>query len=208
MMRTIGALTVTVLLAAACADLEPGLATGPALDVRREADDDLDATLRAQLAHHGFTGRIASTLETRLGRRIDRQLADLGRVLWFDPIQGLNDDNACGGCHSPTHGFGDTQPIAIGIDNNLVVGPGRTGPRNQRRSPMVINTAFYPALMWDSRFHARSGDPFDNRDGFAFPAPEGTSLSHLPHLLTAQAFIPPTERVEAAGFHFPGGNDD
>jgi cytochrome c peroxidase len=30
----------------------------------------------------------------------------------------------------------------------------------------------------------------------------------LPHLLTAQAFIPPTERVEAAGFHFPGGNDD
>ncbi|HEY0811278.1 MAG TPA: cytochrome c peroxidase, partial [Longimicrobiales bacterium] len=29
-----------------------------------------------------------------------------------------------------------------------------------------------------------------------------------PHLLTAQAFIPPTERVEAAGFHFPGNNDD
>jgi hypothetical protein len=30
------------------------------------------------------------------------------------------------------------------------------------------------------------------------------SLSYLPHLLTAQAFIPPTERVEAAGFHFQG----
>jgi cytochrome c peroxidase len=26
--------------------------------------------------------------------------------------------------------------------------------------------------------------------------------------LTAQAFIPPTERVEAAGFHFPGNSDD
>lgn len=73
---------------------------------------------------------------------------------------------------------------------------------------MAINTAFYPTLMWNSRFHANSGDPFDNSQGFVFPAPEGQTLSYLPHLLTAQAFIPPTERVEAAGFHFPGNNDD
>ena len=43
--------------------------------------------------------------------------------------------------------------------------------------------------------------------GFHFPPPEGLSLSHLPHLLVAQAFIPPTERVEVAGFDFPGDND-
>jgi len=172
------------------------------------ASDDLDAALRAYLTSHGFTGHIASTLETRLGRRIDRQLADIGRQLWFDPIHALNGDNSCGGCHSPTNGFGDTQPISIGIDNNRSVGPGRTGPRNQRRAPMAINAAFYPTLMWNSRFFARSGDPFDNSQGFVFPAPEGTTLSRLPHLLTAQAFIPATERVEAAGFHFPGGNDD
>jgi cytochrome c peroxidase len=82
------------------------------------------------------------------------------------------------------------------------------GPRNQRRSPMVINNVFYPTLMWNSRFHAPSGDPFDNSHGFVFPDPEGITLSYLPHLLTAQAFIPPTERVEQAGFHFPGDNDD
>ena len=34
-----------------------------------------------------------------------------------------------------------------------------------------------------------------------------TSLSYLPHLLDAQAFIPPTERAEAAGFAFVGDND-
>ena len=192
---------------AGCSDFEPAHATAPAA-YRQTDGDDVDATLRRYLASYGFTGRVASTLETRLGRRIDRQLADVGRLLWFDPIQGLNDDNSCAGCHSPTNGFGDTQPIAIGIDNNGVVGPGRTGPRNQRRTPMAINTAFYPTLMWNSRFHARSGDPFDNSEGFVFPAPEGQALSYLPHLLTAQAFIPPTERVEAAGFHFPGGNDD
>jgi cytochrome c peroxidase len=193
-----------------CADFEPARSTAPApsFAVARGNAGDADAVLRSYLASHGFTGRIAESLEARLGRRVDHQLADLGRLLWFDPIQGLNDDNSCAGCHSPTNGFGDTQPIAIGVDNNGIVGPGRTGPRNQRRSPMVINTSFYPTLMWNSRFHAPSGDPFDNSGGFIFPAPEGTSLSYLPHLLTAQAFIPPTERVEAAGFHFPGNNDD
>jgi cytochrome c peroxidase len=193
----------------ACSDLEPErLVAPPAARAAALAPGDIDAALRAYLADHGFTGRIARTLESRLGRRVDHQLADIGRLLWFDPIQGLNDDNTCAGCHSPTNGFGDTQSIAIGIENNNLVGPGRTGPRNQRRTPMAINTAFLPTLMWNSRFHALSGDPFDNSRGFVFPEPEGRSLSYLPHLLTAQAFIPPTERVEAAGFHFPGNNDD
>jgi cytochrome c peroxidase len=209
--RFAAGLVVAVTLGA-CTDLDPARTAGPAtlpVDVVGDAlTDDIDAVLRGYLARHGFTGRVASTLEARLGRRIDHQMADIGRQLWFDPIHGLNDDNTCGGCHSPTNGFGDTQPIAIGIDNNGVVGPGRTGPRNQRRTPMMINTAFYPTLMWNSRFHARSGDPFDNRAGFVFPDPEGQTLSYQPHLLTAQAFIPPTERTEAAGFAFPGDNDD
>jgi cytochrome c peroxidase len=166
----------------------------------------LDRALEAVLRGAGFTGRIETTLEQQLGRRINRQLADVGRLLWFDTLTGLNDDNTCAGCHSPTAGFGDTQSIAIGIDNNGVVGPQRRGPRNMRRSPMVINTAFYPTLMWNSRFRALSGTPFDNRPGWVFPPPEGRSLSHLPHLLTAQAFIPPTERNEVAGFAFPGDN--
>ena len=202
-------LLLACLVVSACMDAEPSRTTAPVpAPATGRHSSDLDNELQQQLAAHGFTGRIGSTLETRLGRPVDRKLAEVGRLLWFDPIQGLNDDNSCGGCHSPTSGFGDTQPIAIGIDNNNIVGPGRTGPRNQRRSPMVLNTAFYPALMWNSRFHAASGDPFDNSGGFVFPAPEGTTLSYLPHLLTAQAFIPPTERVEAAGFHFPGNNDD
>ncbi len=167
----------------------------------------IDAELTARLRQLGFTGSIATTLEQRLGRKVDPQLADLGRVLWFDTIGGLNDDNTCGGCHSPSHGFGDTQSIAIGIENNGIVGPNRAGPRNQRRSPMVINTPFYPRLMWNSRFEALSGDPFKNDQGFVFPLPEGTTLSHLDHLLQAQAFIPPTERVEVAGFLFPGNHD-
>src|SRR5262252_4605409 len=171
-------------------------------------DDALTRELTAELRELGFTGRIEDTLEDRLGRRIDHKLADLGRLLWFDTITGLNNDNTCAGCHSPANGFGDTQSIAIGIDNNGIVGPHRTGPRNQRRTPLMINTAFFPTLMWNSRFASLSNDPFDNSAGFIFPQPEGLSLSYLPHLLVAQAFIPPTERVEVAGFSFPGDNFD
>ncbi|WP_437673488.1 cytochrome-c peroxidase [Sorangium sp. So ce131] len=167
----------------------------------------LDRALAATLDRHGFTGEIESTLESRLGRNIDRKLAKLGRDLFFDSILGLNDDNSCAGCHAPAAGFADTQSIAIGIENNGVVGPGRSGPRNQRRAPTVINTAFYPTLMWNSRFFAVSGDPFDNSLGFSFTSPEGMSLSSLPHLLDAQAFIPPTEITEMTGYEGPPSHD-
>jgi cytochrome c peroxidase len=125
--------------------------------------------------------------------------------LWFDTVGGLHSDNTCGGCHSPGNGFGDSQSIAIGVQNNNIVGRNRTGPRNQRRTPSVANTAFYPALMWNGRFFAPSGDPFNNSFGYSFPLPEGTTAfppNHplINHLLIAQAHIPPTELVEVAGF--------
>src|SRR5215831_10086137 len=60
--------------------------------------------------------------------------------------------------------------------------------------------------MWNSRFASLADNPFDNSAGFQFPPPEGLSLSYQPHLLVAQAFIPPTERNEVAGFTFPGDN--
>src|SRR4029453_2357227 len=65
----------------------------------------VDDTLAAVLRQVGFTGRIESTLQRRIGHRIDPHLADLGRLLWFDTLTGLNDDNTCPGCHSPTNGF-------------------------------------------------------------------------------------------------------
>lgn len=180
-------------------------------DVRAEQaplpEKKLDQALQTALANAGFSGSVESTLEARLGRPVNRPLANIGRLLWFDTITGLNNDNTCAGCHSPTNGFGDTQSIAIGIDNNGIVGPDRKGPRNMRRTPMAINTAFYPNLMWNSRFRSLSGDPFDPSAGFLFPKPEGTSLSYLPDLLTAQAFIPPTERTEVVGMAFHGDHD-
>jgi cytochrome c peroxidase len=173
---------------------------------------DLDSDLAAALAAAGFTGTIERSFHTRLeanlGRPINAQLANLGRMLWFDTLHSLHQDNTCGGCHSPSNGFGDSQPMAIGVQNNGIVGPNRMGPRNQRRSPLVINTALYPAMMWNGRFNSLSGDPFDNSLGFRFPFPEAdvrfahvNDVQHgVTHLLQAQAHMPPTELIEVAGF--------
>lgn len=173
------------------------------------SNSTLDDQLSMVLAQHGFTGKVGQSLEQRLGRKIDNQLADLGRLAFHDSLLGLNDDNSCAGCHSAANGFGDSQSIAIGVENNNIVGPDRTGPRNQRRAPIVLNNVFFPALMWNSRFNSVSGNPFDNSAGFSFPLPEGFSLSALPHLLTGQAFIPTTEKPEMSGFHssVSGTND-
>ena len=181
---------------------------------RNNADHEgnLDRDLASVLSAAGFTGDIQRTFQRRieknLGRRINPKLVELGRLLWFDKGQSLGRDNTCGGCHSPTNGFGDTQTLAIGVQNNNAVGPGRAGSRNQRRSPLVVNTALYPAMMWNGRFNSLSLDPFDTSDGFRFPFPEADQrfsrqedMKHgITHLLQAQAHMPPTELIEVAGF--------
>lgn len=170
-----------------------------------EAGGELDRDLARVLRSTGFTGRVEATLQGRLGRPLDSRLVDLGRKLFFDSALGLHEDNSCAGCHSPASGFGDSQSIAIGVDNNGIVGPRRAGARNQRKAPPVINSVFYPKLMLNGRFQAISGDPFDNSSGFRFPDPEGV-VRFPPNdpavrtLLAAQGHIPSTELVEMAGF--------
>ena len=185
----------------------------------------LEDRLARVLKQVGFTGRVQESLEPRLGRRLDPKLVKLGRTIFFDNIMGLHRDNACAGCHSPAAGFGDSQSIAIGTDNNGIVGPGRTGPRNQRRAPLTINTVFSPSLMLNLRFVSRSGDPFDLSLGASVPLPVGGDTVWNPSsacfyatcfdprkmttLLTVQGHLPPTELIEMAGFtaEVPGDVD-
>lgn len=175
------------------------------LSSRGSTVSDTDKELIRLLADQQYTGKIAKQLEVRLGRKLDLKKADLGRLIFFDKGLAWHQDNSCSGCHSPMVGFGDSQFMAIGIENNGIVGPHRTGPHNQRRSPLLTNVGFYPALMWNSRLSANSGDPFDNSKGFTFPAPESDTAfpandSRFSHLLVAQAHIPFTELPEMAGF--------
>lgn len=193
-------------LVTACSDAGPVGTVEP--DPTENVGMELDRQLMLELQMSGFTGRIEERFAEMLGRPVDTRLAEIGRLLFFDPILSITQDNSCSGCHGPNVSFNDSQPISIGIENNGVVGPGRTGPHNLRRAPSVINAALYPNLMWEGRFSARSLSPFDNSQGFVFPDPEGESLSFMEHLLGAQAFTPVVSRMEMTGFDFVGTNDD
>lgn len=189
------------------------------------ADDaeDLDRRLAEALARAGFTGTVQSSLAIRLGRPLRPALVDLGRLVFFDNILGLHNDNACAGCHSPAAGFGDTQSIAIGTDNNGLVGPDRTGPRNQRRAPMTINAGFYPRMMLNLRFASIAHDAFDLSEGVRVPFAIGGTTVWRPGsaciygtcfdpvkmttLLTMQGHVPSTELVEMAGFSVENPGD-
>src|SRR2546426_7621778 len=197
---TIGRRALLRLLVLALGGAAAAAAMSYAADDRDTDKVGIDRRLAAALVRAGVAGRNEPTLEARLGRAIDPARADLGRLLFFDKILGLHDDNSCAGCHAPAFGFGDSQPMAIGIENNGIVGPDRRGPRNQRRSPLVANTIFYPALMWTPRFVALSGDPFDGSLGFKFPPPENV-VTGVPTLLASQGSLPSTELVEMAGFN-------
>ena len=99
---------------------------------------------RAVLKRTGFTGTIESSLPARLGRPLDSRLADLGRLLWFDTLAPARRQQLRAAVMRRRTASATRQSIAIGIQNNNVVGPHRAGPRNQRRTPTVVNTAFYP----------------------------------------------------------------
>jgi cytochrome c peroxidase len=165
----------------------------------------LNDELASVLLQNGFTGNIESTLEARMGRPVNQSLSELGRQLFFDPIHALHDDNSCAGCHDPASGFADSQSISIGVQSNMQVGLNRTGPRNSRRAPTIVNSVFYPKMMWDGRFSSPSGDPFDNSQGFKFPQPEGRTKFKpndpvVTFLAIAQAHMPPVELKEQAGY--------
>jgi cytochrome c peroxidase len=90
---------------------------------------DTDHRLTAVLRDAGLPGRVQHRLEERLGCKLEPARTDLGRLLFFDRLLGIKLDNACAGCHSPSHGFGYSQPIAIGIDTKNLVGPQSNGVR-------------------------------------------------------------------------------
>jgi cytochrome c peroxidase len=192
-------------------------------------DDDhpaesLDEQVRAAAGEHGMKPN-----PTAPGDVLDddalqlvRPRAELGRLLFFDPILSGVQQTSCATCHSPAFAFGDGRNIARGTfctmnadmtqifcdepptkgEGGNLVGPDRGSPLNNRNTPSLFNVALFPRLMWNSRFHFVDDSSTDvyrlsTDAGFQFPDPEG--LMYTRSLLTAQAHIPPTEAVEMTG---------
>lgn len=112
---------------------------------------------------------------------IDTKQAELGRLLFWDPLLSGDQDVACGTCHLPSLAYTDAQPQAIGVG-----GVGRGSERVaghtgvvRRNTQTLVNTVwngidelgvFDPAvapMFWDNRaagFAEQAVEPIESRE--------------------------------------------
>ncbi|MCC6605479.1 MAG: right-handed parallel beta-helix repeat-containing protein [Anaerolineae bacterium] len=83
--------------------------------------------------------------------------AELGQLLFFDPILSQNNDTACATCHQPDLGFSDGRIHAVGP----------TGVEQTRNTPGLWNVGYAQNLFWDGRLdtlEAQSNVPLTHPD--------------------------------------------
>lgn len=68
--------------------------------------------------------------------------AELGELLFFDPILSDNNQRACASCHKPEKAFTDGEPKATAFEREKLLA---------RNSPTVINSGFQKKAFWDQR---------------------------------------------------------
>jgi cytochrome c peroxidase len=67
--------------------------------------------------------------------------ADLGKLLFFDPVLSKDSTISCGSCHLPTHAFADTTAVSMGVG----------GSKGARNTPSAMNVLLQRAFFWDGR---------------------------------------------------------
>lgn len=73
--------------------------------------------------------------------RVSKAKAELGKLLFFDPILSGNNERACASCHKPERAFTDGHRRSFNFTRGDL-------PRN---APTVINAAFQKSQFWDLR---------------------------------------------------------
>ena len=133
----------------------------------------------------------------------DPKQAELGRLLFYDPVLSGNQNIACGTCHNHELGTGDGLPLGIG-EGGMGLGRERSAGSGADRIKKRIPRNALPLWNLGAReikvlFHdgrLSLGDDYEN--GFNSPAeerlPEGLS-----GILAAQALFPLAAQFEMAG---------
>jgi cytochrome c peroxidase len=76
--------------------------------------------------------------------------AELGQLLFFDPILSGDRRTSCASCHHPAYGMADGLRRAVGAGGRGI-GPARagTGPELRRNTPSIFNVAHNKLHFWD-----------------------------------------------------------
>lgn len=101
-------------------------------------------------SYSGLQGEFPPSNEPADNPQTDEK-AQLGQMLFFDPILSNNNDISCATCHHPDYGFADGLPQAIGAGGEGVAVK-RTGEvRLTRNTPSLWNVVYRESLFWDGR---------------------------------------------------------
>lgn len=130
--------------------------------------------------------------------------AELGRLLFYDPVLSSDRQVACATCHSEIWGLSDGLARSVGIDGKGPTGPGRTGPNVTRRNaPTLWNVAHEKQLFWDGRspsLEAQALEPLlDPKELGRAPDEAALELATIPEYAArfAAAFPADAEPVSA-----------
>jgi cytochrome c peroxidase len=134
---------------------------------------------------------------------VDRAWADIGQLLFYDPILSGNRNISCGTCHS--HEFGSADGLSLGIgeggsgvgpDRTFGIGADRIKKRIPRNAPALwnlgakeVNVMFHDGRVSRSNIYG---------NGFDTPAQEWLP-SGLNGILAVQAIFPMASQFEMAG---------
>ncbi|WP_370445228.1 cytochrome-c peroxidase [Oceanibium sediminis] len=137
-------------------------------------------------------------------RPVNRAAAEVGRLLFWDPVLSGNRNISCGTCHHPRFGTGDGLSLGMG-EGGIGLGPERVAdPENMpeeripRNAPALFNLGAreFTVLFHDGRIEVDPSRP----GGFRTPL-EGDMMQGFDTLLSAQTMFPVLSQDEMAGHY-------
>ena len=174
--------------------------TAPTRSLRPIARD-LPAVV-SDAAAAGGTEMLPAPLGDASFRPIDVPLADIGQLLFFDPILSGNKDVSCATCHHPTLGSGDRVSLGLGTgarglgEARAPAGEFAASRRIPRNAPALWNLGAKElrVLFHDGRLEADPANPG------GLLTPQGPlDYMQLNSILAAQAMFPVLSAEEMAG---------
>ena len=116
-----------------------------------------------------FINALPQNVEYPIDNPYSLEKAELGRLLYWDPILSGTKEVACVSCHHPNLGYADRLAFSQGV-GGTGLGPNRVGgEKTKRNAPTVLNTAFngidiaglyHPEtapMFWDNRAESLEG---------------------------------------------------
>ncbi|MFZ1399080.1 MAG: parallel beta-helix domain-containing protein [Candidatus Promineifilaceae bacterium] len=156
----------------------------PALADPDVGDDHGAGASSVQPSYTGLQREFPALNETAVNPTTDAK-AELGYLLFFDPVLSENNDIACATCHQPDLGFSDGRPTAIGPN----------GTELARNTPGLWNVGYAQNLFWDGRL-----DSLEAQSEVPLTHPDEMGVSDTAALVAEVAAIGEYETLFNAAF--------